>query len=302
MSPRELVILGTASAVPTRQRNHNGYFLRWGRSGVLFDPGEGTQRQMSHAGISAHDINQVCITHFHGDHCLGLPGIIQRIARDGVPHEVTVAYPAAGEQYYQRLRWASEFHPTDRIRPHPLEGAEPAGFGEPRMSALPLVHSTPVYGYRIAEPDGVHMHAEELAAIGVTGPRVGRLKQQGHLKLESGRIIELEDFSTPRRGASLAFVMDTGWCDNAIALAREADTLVIEATFLSAEEDIAARYRHLTARQAGRIAALAGARRLVLTHFSQRYGLGGMQAFEDEARGEFDGPIHIARDLDVIAL
>lgn len=88
MSTRELVVLGTAGAVPTRRRNHNGYLLRWDGQGVLFDPGEGTQRQMAHAGASATELNWLCITHFHGDHSLGVPGIVQRLGRDGVPHDV----------------------------------------------------------------------------------------------------------------------------------------------------------------------------------------------------------------------
>ena len=78
MSLRELLVLGTASQVPTRHRNHNGYLLRWDGRGLLFDPGEGTQRQMIRNGVSATDITRILITHFHGDHCLGLPGIIQR--------------------------------------------------------------------------------------------------------------------------------------------------------------------------------------------------------------------------------
>lgn len=98
MSVRELVVLGTASQVPTRYRNHNGYLLRWDGAGLLFDPGEGTQRQMLLAGVSATDVTRICVTHFHGDHCLDLPGVIQRLSLDGVPHPVDAHYPATGCQ------------------------------------------------------------------------------------------------------------------------------------------------------------------------------------------------------------
>ncbi|MEP6923654.1 MAG: MBL fold metallo-hydrolase, partial [Pyrinomonadaceae bacterium] len=84
MSIRKFVALGTASQVPTRERNHNGYFLRWDEHGFLFDPGEGTQRQMTLAGVSASEITKIFITHFHGDHCLGLPGVMQRLSLDRV--------------------------------------------------------------------------------------------------------------------------------------------------------------------------------------------------------------------------
>lgn len=95
---RELVILGTASQVPTRTRNHNGYLLRWDGEGLLFDPGEGTQRQMLHAGVSATQITRICLTHVHGDHCFGLPGVLSRMALDGVPHPVHLHYPASGRR------------------------------------------------------------------------------------------------------------------------------------------------------------------------------------------------------------
>ena len=109
MSVRELIVLGTASQVPTRYRNHNGYLLRWDDEGFLFDPGEGTQRQMIYSNVASTAISRICITHFHGDHCLGLAGISQRISLDGAPHPVHVYYPRSGQKYYERLRKASIF-------------------------------------------------------------------------------------------------------------------------------------------------------------------------------------------------
>jgi ribonuclease Z len=117
MSARELVVLGTSSQVPTRYRNHNGYLLRWDAHGILFDPGEGTQRQMTFANVTATAINRICVTHFHGDHCLGLAGITQRISLDGVPHEVPVHFPASGRKYFDRLRHASIFLDQARLVP-----------------------------------------------------------------------------------------------------------------------------------------------------------------------------------------
>ena len=95
MSVRELVVLGTSSQVPTRHRNHNGYFLRWDGHGLLFDPGEGTQRQMIIAGVTATSITRIFVTHFHGDHCLGLASMVQRISLDNVPHRIPTHFPAS---------------------------------------------------------------------------------------------------------------------------------------------------------------------------------------------------------------
>src|SRR5215213_2824702 len=100
---RELVVLGTAAQAPTRDRNHNGYVLRWDGRAILFDPGEGTQRQLLHAGVPSSSITDICITHFHGDHCLGLPGVLARFALDQRQHPVDVHYPASGAEFLDRL-------------------------------------------------------------------------------------------------------------------------------------------------------------------------------------------------------
>lgn len=304
MSVRELIVLGSSSAVPTKRRNHNGYFLRWDAHGILFDPGEGTQRQMSRAGLAAHDITRICLTHFHGDHCLGLPGIVQRIARDRVAHPVRVAYPAAGQEYWRRLRHAASFLDTDVIVPQPVRGAcaEVGGEADFTVQARPLHHSVPAYGYRLAEPGGWRMLPERLAEHGVAGPAVGRLLREGQVRSGAGRTVRLADCAVPRPGQVLAFVMDTGRCANAVELARGADLLVIESTYLESEADLAAKYRHLTAGQAGWIAARAGVRKLVLTHVSERYESGDDPRFIAEAAREFGGQIVLAADLDRIPL
>ncbi|WP_433701716.1 ribonuclease Z [Nocardiopsis sp. CA-288880] len=304
MSVRELVVLGTSSAVPTRRRNHNGYFLRWDGHGILFDPGEGTQRQMRTAGLAATDITRICLTHFHGDHSLGLPGTLQRIARDQVPHTVRVTYPAQGEEYWRRLRHATPFRDTDTVLPQPVGGlgACPLGEEDLTLTALPLRHSVPAYGYRLAEPDGWRMLPERLAAHGVRGPLVGRLQREGAVTTGDGRRVELAQCARPRRGQVFAFVMDTAECEGALELARGADMLVIESTYLDAEEGLAASYGHLTARQAGRIAARAGVRTLVLTHISERYEQSEDPLFTAQAGQEFDGRIVLAQDLDRIPL
>ncbi|MBB6171705.1 ribonuclease Z [Nocardiopsis mwathae] len=313
MSARELVILGSSSAVPTKRRNHNGYFLRWDAHGVLLDPGEGTQRQMRFAGLSAHDVTRICVTHFHGDHCLGIPGVVQRIARDRVEHPVHAVFPRAGEEYWRRLRHATAFGDTDAIAEHPVEGEaalldeELRGGPEDRsgrlaVTALPLRHRIPTYGYRLAEPDGWRMLPGRLAARGVHGPAVGALLREGRVRNAAGELVRLEECAEPRPGQVFAFVMDTAVCANAVRLARGADLLVIESTYLQSEAALAASYAHLTAAQAGRIAAEARVRRLVLTHVSERYEPGDDARFLAEAGAEFGGEIVLAADLDRVAV
>ena len=267
VSNRELVVLGTASQAPTRSRNHNGYFLRWDDEGLLFDPGEGTQRQMLFAGVTASQITRICITHFHGDHCLGLPGVLARMSLDRVPHPVEVCYPAGSREVFGRLRHASLFRDVLDLRERRVRGAEAViGTSPFRLEARALSHSVPTVGYRLTEPDGRRMLPDRLAALGIAGPDIGRLQRSGRLEA-GGRTVTLEQVSEPRPGQRFAFVMDTRLCDAAFALADRADMLVCESTFANAEAALARDYGHLTAGQAGQIAAQGGVRLLVLTHF-----------------------------------
>jgi len=300
VSNRELVVLGTASQAPTRSRNHNGYFLRWDDEGLLFDPGEGTQRQMLFAGVTASQITRICITHLHGDHCLGLPGVLARMSLDRVPHPVEVCYPAGSREVFGRLRHASLFRDVLDLRERRVRGADAVIATSPfRLEARALSNSAPTVGYRLTEPDGRRMLPDKLAAFGITGPDVGRLQRQGSLAV-GDQVVGLEQVSEPRRGQRFAFIMDTRLCDAAFALADGADMLVCESTFADADAALAREYGHLTAGQAGRIAAESGARLLVLTHFSQRYDAGDGQMLADEAAAAFGGQVALARDLDRI--
>ncbi|MFE3628663.1 ribonuclease Z [Streptomyces goshikiensis] len=292
MSVREFVVLGTASQVPTRHRNHNGYLLRWDGEGILFDPGEGTQRQMLRAGVAAHDINRICVTHFHGDHSLGLAGVIQRINLDQVPHPVTAHYPASGQKFFDRLRYATAYRETVRLGEEPVAGDGALARGPSyTLEARRLSHPVESFGYRISEPDGRRMVPELLARHGIKGPDVGRIQREGRL---DG--VGLDEVSEHKPGQSFAFVMDTRLCPGVDELARGCDMLVIESTFLDEDERLATDHGHLTAGQAARTARDAGVRHLVLTHFSQRYSDPG--AFERQARAAgFEGELTIAEDL-----
>ncbi|MFI1012891.1 ribonuclease Z [Streptomyces sp. NPDC020965] len=292
MSVRELVVLGTASQVPTRHRNHNGYLLRWDGEGILFDPGEGTQRQMLRAGVAAHDLNRICVTHFHGDHSLGLAGVIQRINLDRVPHDITAHYPASGRHFFERLRYATAYRETVELIEEPVAAdGIIARTPSHTVEARKLSHPVESYGYRITEPDGRRMLPDRLAAHGLKGPDVGRLQREGEL---NG--VTLADVSEIRRGQRFAFVMDTRLCDGVHALADGCDMLVIESTFLDEDERLATDHGHLTAGQAARVARDAGVRHLVLTHFSQRYTDAG--EFERQARAAgYEGGLTIATDL-----
>lgn len=299
MSSRRFIALGTGSQVPTRERNHNGYLLRWDDEGFLFDPGEGTQRQMTFADVSASSITKILITHFHGDHCLGLPGVLQRLSLDKIQHKVQLIYPKYGKKFVESLKNASIYHNTAEIEEIAFSEAGTIYTGENfRIEAQRLDHSAESWGYRIQEPDSVTMLPEKLNELGIRGAAVGRLKKEGSIDL-NGKTVRVADVSVPKKGQSMAFVMDTRLCLNAFQLAKDVDLLVCESTFLSAETAEAISYGHLTAAQAARIAQDSGANLLVLTHFSQRYQ--NIQDFLIEAR-EIHPNVVAVRDGEAVDL
>lgn len=287
---RELVVLGTASQVPTRTRNHNGYMLRWDGEGLLFDPGEGTQRQMIHAGVSASQITRICLTHIHGDHCFGLPGVLSRMVLDGVEHPVHLHYPASGEDVVRALLSVTSPGLDLRLQPHNGPGEIAEG-----LEVRPLRHRVETYGYRLFEPDSRTLLPDRLALAGIVGPDVGILQSNGSL-----RGIRLEEVSVTRPGQRFAFIMDTAPCAGAEELAVGVDVLVAESTFSDDDGGLAAQYAHLTAGQAGELAAAGGVGTLVLTHFSSRYG--DVNLLAEQARARAGGArVVAANDLDRIA-
>jgi ribonuclease Z len=303
MSTREIIVLGTSSQVPTRARSHNSMFLLWDELGILFDPGEGTQRQMIMAGLTASQITHVAITHFHGDHCLGLAGMIQRISLDRVPHTVEIIYPAGGQHFFERLRYASSYFDCAKLAPRPISGQAGEAiaigkYGRFSLSARALEHGIECYGYRLQEDHGTKMLPDKLAAAGIKGPMVGELAKKGVLEV-GGRTVRVEDVSLPRPGQSFALVMDTRPCAGAAELAKGTDLLVCEATYLETEAADAQAHFHMTAAGSARLARDAGARRLVLTHFSQRYTQ--LEPFVTEASAVHPD-VHVVDDLSRVSV
>jgi ribonuclease Z len=300
VSGRELVVLGTASQVPTRERAHHGALLRFDGHGILLDPGEGTQRQLSMAHIPASAIDRICITHAHGDHCLGLPGVLQRLALDGVTTPVTIHHPHHATPYVDALCHASASARSATVQTAPT-GAGVVSTEPPlEIHARELSHVIPSLGWRFEQPPGVRLLPERLAALDIPPQARGELVDHGTIH-HRGRTIVLQEVSQPRRSVSVAHVMDTRLCDGAFELAFDVDLLLIEATFLETERELAARSGHLTAAQAARVGQEAGARRVVLTHLSRRYP--GTQAHLAEAQAAAPGlDLHVASDLDVIPL
>ncbi|MBS0622411.1 MAG: ribonuclease Z [Verrucomicrobia bacterium] len=297
MSVRDLIILGCSSQQPTRHRNQGAYLVRWNGEGFLFDPGEGTQRQCIFANVAPPTINRIFISHFHGDHCLGLGSMLMRLNIDQVTHPIHCYYPASGQRYFDRLRFGTIYHQNITVIEHPVykEGIveETEAF---RIEARFLDHGVDNLGWRITEADQRKFNAQKLAELGVKGPMVADLLSQKTLFV-NGRNVSLDEVSVIRKGDSLAIVIDTRPCAAAYDLAKGAKLLLCEATYLSDREEMAHKHHHMTAKQAAMIASTAKAELLVLTHYSARYP--DSRPFEQEAKSIFPNTI-AAEDLMVI--
>ena len=295
--PNDLVMLGTASQMPSRERNHVGMVLRLEGATVLIDPGEGTQRQLLHTDRTVTALDAVCLTHLHGDHCLGLPGVLQSRAQERRDELLPLLFPAPSRDDLEHLLRAGLTSQPLPVRPIPVPGDGPVGeVAGLQVEAAVLDHPVPTVGWRFETPHRRHLLPDALDALGLEGPAVGELVRAGQITVH-GRTVRMEDVSVHRPGFVVAVVLDTRLCDAAFALARDADLLVCESTFLAADTDLAEAYGHLTSTQAAAIARDAGARRLVLTHYSNRYP--DEAEFAAEAAAVFPDVV-AARDFDVV--
>jgi ribonuclease Z len=294
MSVRDIIILGCSSQQPTRFRNHGAYLVRWNNEGLLFDPGEGTQRQFIFANVAPTVVSRIFISHFHGDHCLGLPSMLMRLNLDKVEHEIHCYFPASGKKFFNRLRYCTIYHENLKVVEHPVaEAGLVHDDGKFKIEAIFLEHSIDNIGWRITEPDTRKFDPVKLAAYGICGPLVREIQTQGMLEIKEQKVY-IDDVSKVRPGDSLAVVIDTRYCQNAIDIARGAKTLICESTYQEDRYLLAKKHFHLTAKQAATIAKEAGVEALILTHFSARYRNG--KGFEKEAKEVFPNTF-IGEDL-----
>lgn len=296
MSARDLIILGCSSQQPTRFRNHGAYLFRWNGEGLLFDPGEGTQRQFIHANIAPPVVTRIFVSHFHGDHCLGLGSMLMRLNLDKVTHPIHCYYPASGKKYFDRLRYGTMYHETIHVIEHPVSVPGVVhDDGNFRIEATFLEHGVDNIGWRVVEPDTRKFDRELLNKFGIHGAQIKELQEKGSIVINEKKV-ELDDVSHIRKGDSVAFVVDTRFCQNAIDIAKGAKILIAESTYLDEHEELAHKHFHMTAKQAATIAKQACAERLILTHFSARYQ--HLKDFETEARTIFPNT-EVAEDFKV---
>lgn len=289
----ELLFLGTGAGIPAKLRNVTSMALKLldERGSVwLFDCGEATQHQILHTSLKPRRIEKIFITHMHGDHIYGLPGLLSSRSFQGGKSEVEVIGPKGLGQYIKTSLSISGSYLKYPLKITELEEGTVFDDGQFRVEALLLDHGIPSYGYRIIEADRPGtLLADKLEEAGIPpGPIYKKIKSGEAVSLADGTLLNPAAFLGPRqKGRIVAILGDTRYCENSIELAKDADLLVHEATFAAGEEGMAHEYFHSTTAQAADVAIKSRAKKLCLTHISSRYDRLASKELLEEARGFF---------------
>ncbi|MCR2802886.1 ribonuclease Z [Paenibacillus soyae] len=300
--------LGTGAGRPNKHRNVSAIALQLPEPDSvwwLFDCGEATQHQLMHVPLKLSKLEKIFVTHLHGDHLYGLPGLLSTRSFDGGTTPLTVYGPAGLKSYIE-----TTFALTGTMLDYELvvqelteeKQAEICVDGPCRVEAGPLEHRVPCFGYRVIETDapGPFM-ADKARALGVKqGPLFGRLKAGEAITLEDGTVVSPGEVTDGAwKGRIITVLGDTSPCEMAFALSEKADLLVHEATFAAGLEEKAHEFGHCTTAEAAIVARDAGAQRLVMTHFSGRYSNEELARLEAEAAEIFPN-VTAAKDLSML--
>lgn len=302
----EIEFLGTGAGVPAKHRNVTSIALRLldERNKVwLFDCGEGTQMQILRTTIRPRKIEKIFITHLHGDHIFGLPGLLSSRSFQGGNDSLTIYGPKGVEEFIRTSLRISRSHLGYTL--NFIEVADESIIFEDAqfvVTAAKLDHGIDSFGYRVVEKDHPgELQVEALRELGIKpGPIFGQIKRGETITLEDGRIINGKDYlGRAKKGRVVTILGDTRFCPNSIKLAKDADILVHESTFNKDETNMAKAYFHSTTHQAAEVARQAQVKKLVLTHISARYLAKEAVELEKEAQEMFVNT-QLVKDFDII--
>lgn len=267
----KITILGTGSMTPTRKRNTSGTFLQYEGTGILFDCGEGIQRQMKKAGISITKINKILLTHWHGDHVLGLPGILQSISAGGIKKGIEICSP---KKTLEKIKLFFEvIEKPLRMKINCRDVSEGIFYENEHyeLECLALSHGTQCNGYSFIEKEKRKIMINVIKKLGLPkGPLLGRLQKGEDITFRDKKITAKETTKIVP-GRKITYITDTRKVENCVKLAKNADLLICESTYTHDLKEKAKEYAHMTAKEAAEIAKKAGVKKLVLTHISPRY-------------------------------
>jgi ribonuclease Z len=297
----ELIFLGTGAGVPAKERNVSATALKWterkGRT-WLFDCGEATQHQILHSPVKLGKVDHIWITHLHGDHLFGLPGVLGSRSFQEAETPLTLFGPEGLRRFVDTVLTVSQTHLRYEWEVREVTPGVVYEDDDVRVICAELDHGIPCFGYRIEEKDRPgSLRTDLLQALGVPpGPLYRRLKAGEDVRLPDGRMIRAREvLGPPKRGRIVTILGDTRPTEAAVRLASQADVLVHEATYRTREAALAVKHGHTTTVDAARTAERAGVRTLILNHISPRYGVENEPELLAEARAIFP-ETYVARD------
>ena len=297
MSQLSIIFLGTGGSWPSVKRNVTSIAIKRGGEVILFDCGEGTQRQLQKSTISYMQISKIFITHFHGDHFLGLPGLIQTMQLNDREKQLDIYGPPGMKNLKDQLLSLGYFKPKFKIVAHEIKNNQVLNFEEYKIIPFNVKHSIPTFGYALIENNRPgKFNKSKALKLGIPeGPLFNKLQKGKNITLYGGKVITPEMVLGPsRKGRKIVISGDTKPINEMIEIAKNADVLIHEATFDSSLENISLDYGHTTAKQAAQIARKAKIDKLFLVHISPRYL--DKTVLEKEARNFFKRS-YIPKDL-----
>ena len=270
----KITFLGTGSMIPTKKRNHQAIFVSYRNEGILIDCGEGTQIQMIKAGIQFSKVTKILLSHWHGDHTLGLIGLITSRTTLAPGKKIEVYGPKGTKKKIKTLLeiyGTHTFADYGGLTVHDIEEGKFFGNTDFELESVKLEHSLSSYGFIFREKSKRKVDTKKLERVGLTsGPVVGKLVNGKKIKYK-GKTIKPEEVSDLVKGKKIGIIADTRTCKGAEKIAKDCDLLISESSYNSEMSHKAKEYTHMTSQQAGKIAAKQGVKTLVLTHFSARY-------------------------------
>ncbi len=270
----EITFLGTSSMVPTKERNVQGIFVDFKGEGFLIDCGEGTQRQMNIAGINRNRVKKILISHWHGDHTAGLLGLIQTIGNIEENKTLEIFGPKGSKKYMKHMLQSCAFYNKVNIKVTEINPKKLTCFfenNEYQLLATKLDHSVPCIGYSFIEKDKLKINMQKARKFGLQeSPILADIKLGKPIKFNN-QIITPNDICETEPGQKISFILDTQLCNGCYELAENADLLISECVYAGDLENKAEKYKHMTAKQAANLASQSNTKKLILTHFSQRY-------------------------------
>jgi ribonuclease Z len=266
-----ITFLGTGQAIPTIKRSHTSILLSYQGENIMVDCGEGTQRQLRKAQLNPCSITRILITHWHGDHILGLPGLLQTLALNGYNKTLHIYGPKGTSRYFSAIMEMFVF--AGKIKVEIKEIAEGKVFETQDfyIDSKPMQHGTPSLAYSFIEKEKIKIDKDKMKKLKLeASPLMKELKQGKTIEIK-GKKISPKDLIYKEEGKKITFILDTKLNENCSKLAENSDLLICESTYTQSEEEQASEYLHLTAEQAAGIAKKSKSKRLILVHLSQRY-------------------------------